>query len=155
MCLQAISGVSFLKMKSTSTMWFIRWSPNGVSIFKLPFKELIRLGIVTSVLYFYFVQNINSEDDIDKVMYPLEGKPEKVNCMIGNAYIKLMSTVKHRYVKIDEYDEFKLYQDCTRYFKFKIPDIDPADLQIELKKREEKKSVEKKTIDDDLDSCLI
>lgn len=115
--LQAISGVLFYNMKSNYTMWFIRWSPNGLSIFKFKFGDLVRLGVLVANLYFSFYAKIATDDDIDK-LYPLKGAEAQVEKMIEEHYLKLIKSAEHRYVKIEDYPEFNEYYKSTqgKYF---------------------------------------
>lgn len=148
MTLQAISGVQFYKMNERHWMWFIRWSPHGVSIFKMQFKYLVRMGILVSMLYFSLVQRTKTVEDIDK-LYPLTDNESVVEAMMNTAYHDLMKNTRYRYVGIDDYPEFDTYNDCTKYFKFIISEMDSDSLQTDFNVKEENVTTS------DLQSCLL
>lgn len=131
MTLQAISGAHSLKMGPDCTMWFMRWSPHGFSVFKFKFRHLIRMGVLISNLYFSLVQRIKTEGDVEKI-YPLQDDEAKVEQMMLDAYEDLMKNVEYKYVKISDYPEFDLYHEITKRFLFKVPEIDPETLQVKL-----------------------
>ena len=142
MCMQALSGVARFGMNGDKTMWFIRWSPHGVSIFTLQFKHLIRLGIPAALQYFSLIQRVTRLDQLDG-MFEYTGsqangteEEKQLNRMIVDNYKELMNHVTHRYLKIDSYPEFDTYYKVTQYFKFKVPDIDPEILQVQFPKKE-------------------
>ena len=146
MCMQALSGVARFGMNGDKTMWFIRWSPHGMSIFTLPFKYLIRLGIVSALQYFSLIQRVKSTDQLEgmfeysKLINPNANGTEvekQLSIMIAENYSVLMNHITHRYVEIDSYPEFDTYYKATQYFKFKVPDIDPETLQVQLPKKPE------------------
>ena len=144
MCMQALSGVARFGMNGDKTMWFIRWSPHGVSIFTLPFKYLIRLGIVAALQYFSLIQRVKRLDQLDgmfeysKTISPNANGTDvekQLSIMIAENYRILMNHTTHRYLKIDSYPEFDTYHKATQYFKFKVPDMDPETLQVQLPKK--------------------
>jgi hypothetical protein len=111
--LQAISGVLFYGMKSNHYMWFIRWSPCGLSIFKFKFIDLVKLGVLVANLYFSFYQKLHNEEDILK-LYPLKGDEALLEKMIENEYINLLKKAEHKYVELDDYPEFMQYYTETK-----------------------------------------
>ena len=135
MTLQAISGVQLLKMGPRHTMWFIRWSPNGLSIFTFPFRLLIRMGVLISNLYFSLVQRVLSEDCLED-LYPLQGGERHIEQLMFSAYNDLMDAATYKYVAIEDYPEFETYREVTQHFLFKVPEIDPDTLQVQLPKAE-------------------
>ena len=140
MTMQAISGVNYFKMNSSHTMWFIRWSPRGVSIFKLPFKYLIRLGTVAALFYFSLIQRITKTAQIPGMFNKLTKQEQRLSSLVNEMYKSLMNKTTHKYVKIDDYPEFDIYQKCTEHFKFKVPDIDPDILQTPMPKKDTAKT---------------
>lgn len=153
MGLQAISGVHTLKMDGNSTMWFMRWSPIGYSLFTFPFKKLIRFGTLVSALYFSLVQRTHTVEDIDR-LYPLTAQEQQVETMMNKAYNDLLESATYKFIEIDDYPEFALYQNITQHFRFIVPEIDPETLQIQMPTA--KPSDNKETVNhhDLLDSCL-
>ena len=131
MSLQAVAGIQYFKMKSTDTMWFIRWSPHGFSTFKFSFKHLVRMGVLSSILYFSMCQRTKTIDDVEK-LYPLTYHEKIIDQMLYQSYIDVCSNAQHTYTPIDCYNEFDLYREITRNFLFKIPEMDPDTLQIQI-----------------------
>lgn len=118
-CVQAISGLHRLDMTLDDTMWFIRWSPLGFSEFKVAFRELIPLGIVTTFLYYTVKQRIKDDSqlpfayvtDIERGLYR----------QMTKEYDRLMGLMTHRYVDHSGlYPEFAVYRKCTERFRFKV-----------------------------------
>ena len=141
MCMQALSGAARFKMNGAKEMWFIRWSPHGVSIFKMQFKYLIRLGVPAALHYFSLIQRVKRLDQIDGMFdYSENGNgtqtEKKLNQMISVNYRILMKNTTHTYHEIDKYPEFDIYNEVTQYFKFKVPEIDPETLQVIIPKEE-------------------
>ena len=119
-CLQAIAGLYRLNMKDTDTMWFIRWSPSGLSEFKIDFRPLVRMGILASLLYFSLNQRIKGLCDLPLVYTPDE---VKVARLLSADYHKLMENMKHRYISLASvYPEFFTYQECTAMHRFTVPE---------------------------------
>ena len=147
MTLQAISGAYAYKMTPKHTMWFIRWSPHGVSIFEFSFKNLIRMGVLVCNLYFSLIQRTHTVEDVDR-LYPLSGAEAEVESQMNQAYFTLMREAKHRYVNIDDYPEFDIYNLVTQHYKFMVPDMDPELLMLDLPKNKFEEG-------QDLNSCLI
>jgi len=131
MGLQAISGVHSLKLTGSSTMWFIRWSPIGYSLFTFPFKLLIRFGVLATVLYFSLVQRTHTVEDIEK-LYPLTGKELEVETIMNNAYNDVLDASTYKFIEIDDYPEFQVYREITQYFRFIVPEIDPDTLMVQM-----------------------
>jgi|688.fasta_scaffold08485_11 hypothetical protein len=111
--LQAISGVLFYNMKSNHIMWFIRWSPTGMSIFKFKFIDLVKLGVLVANLYFSFYNKIKTEEDIQR-LYPLANNEAKLETMIEKQYLNVINNAQFKYVKIEDYPEFNEYYKSTR-----------------------------------------
>ena len=117
-CMQSISGLMRLKMDGESTMWFMRWSPIGFSEFKIKFEPLIRMGIVSTLLFLMLKYRIKSEADL-----PLEYTSYEMPIvrLLHKYYAVIMNDMTHRYVNHEGlYPEFKLYQKVTEYFKFTV-----------------------------------
>ncbi len=153
MTMQAMSGVNYFKMNGSHIMWFIRWSPSGLSIFKMSFKNLIKLGTVASLLYFSMIQRIKKYDR--NMFNKLTAEEQKLSLLLDSCYRNLMKNISFKYVKIEDYPEFDVYKKCTEYFKFKIQDIDPDILQTEMPKRNPSKSKSKEVNAKELMQCML
>lgn len=115
--LQAISGVTFYRMKKTDTMWFIRWSPLNMSVFTFKFGDLIELGTCYSNLYFSLYNRTHTAEDVEK-LYPLSADEAIVEKQIEDAYLKLMKNCTYKKVSFDCYPEFMDYYNSTKNNKF-------------------------------------
>jgi hypothetical protein len=142
MCMQALSGVSRYKMNGKTTMWFIRWSPHGYSVFVLPFKYLIRLGIPAAIQYFSLIQRVNHIDQIDTMFSNPCPAELELTKLINSNYRTLMENTTHRYIKIDDYPEFDTYYKATQYFKFKVPTVDTVNLPKKTNNKQNSKAIE-------------
>ena len=117
-CMQSISGLMRLNMDGESTMWFMRWSPIGFSEFKIKFEPLIRMGIVSTLLFLMLKHRIKSEADLP-LSYMTYEMP--VVQLLHKYYAVIMKEMEHRYVNHSNlYPEFKIYQQVTERFKFKV-----------------------------------
>lgn len=117
-CMQAISGLMRLNMDGESTMWFMRWSPIGFSEFKINFEPLIRMGIVSTLLFLMLKHRIKTEADLP-LKYMTYEMP--VVNLLHKYYAVIMKEMGHRYVNHSNlYPEFKIYQKVTERFTFKI-----------------------------------
>jgi hypothetical protein len=117
-CMQSISGLMRLEMDKESTMWFMRWSPIGFSEFKIKFEPLIRMGVVSTLLFLMLKYRIKSEADLplDYTSYEMP-----VVRLLHKYYEVIMNEMTHRYVNHEGlYPEFKMYQKVTEYFRFKV-----------------------------------
>ena len=118
-CLQAISGLLRLNMTRDDTMWFMRWSPIGFSEFKIGFEPLIKMGILSTLLYLMLKTRLKSESDL-----PLAYTPEEIPIvrLMSKYYEEVTGLMTHRYVNhTNIYPEFQIYRKITENFKFKIP----------------------------------
>ena len=117
-CLQAISGLARLNMTDEMTMWFIRWSPIGFSEFKIGFKPLIKMGILSAILYILLKRRIKSVQDLPLCYTSIE---EAIVKEMHKYYQEIMETMQHRYVDHSNlYPEFKIYKQITENFKFRV-----------------------------------
>lgn len=115
--LQAISGLLRFGHTAESTMWLIRWSPIGFSEFKTGYAPLIRMGIVTTVLYLALAARIRTEEDLPFRYMPDEVPLER---LLASCYKDVLSSISHRYVDhYNLYPEFRLYKEITKDFKFR------------------------------------
>lgn len=115
--LQAISGLLRFGHTADSTMWLMRWSPIGFSEFKNSYKPLIRMGIVTSVLYLALAARIRTEADLPFCYTKDEAPVEK---LLASCYRDVLSSTTHRYVDhYNLYPEFQVYREVTQNFKFR------------------------------------
>ena len=115
-CLQAISGYQRLNMNGDHIMWFIRWSPKGFSEFQIPFKDLIQLGVLSTLLYFSLYARLKAKSEVHYT-------PEEmaIHHKLVQEYKKVTTAMKHRYVSLtDLYPEFDMYQKCTKLYTFKV-----------------------------------
>lgn len=126
--LQAMVGLTQYGLDASAPMWFIRWSPHGLSNFCIEFGPLIRLGVSGALLYLSLLQRIKTDEDID-MMFPYKGDEIKYEKMMRDAYQEVMTKMTHEYVQIDDYPEFDLYYEITKYFQFKVGDINHSTLQ--------------------------
>lgn len=118
-CVQAISGLHRLGMTGEDTMWFIRWSPLGFSEFRIAFKHLVPLGILTTFLYYTVKARIKSDSDLP-FGYETDVEKELYRGMTRE-YDRLMGLMTHRYVDHSGlYPEFAVYRKCTDRFRFKV-----------------------------------
>ena len=116
-CLQAISGYYRLKMNGEHIMWFMRWSPKGFSEFQIAFKDLIGLGVLSSLLYFSLYTRLNLEN-LNLTYTPAE---MCLHQKMVKEYKKITTAMKHRYVSHqDLYPEFDIYHKCTKLYTFKV-----------------------------------
>jgi hypothetical protein len=125
-CIQAISGLHRLGMSDRDTMWFIRWSPEGFSEFRVEFSHLIRVGLVAIMLYFRLKTRLvetSKEIDIDNIEpFPYNTEESELADVLYHQYMALMGLMTHRYVAHGQlYPEFRLYRRCTEYHRFKVP----------------------------------
>jgi hypothetical protein len=119
-CLQAISGYYRCDMNGDHTMWFIRWSPKGFSEFKIPFQDLVPLGITATALYFCLYDRIHTPADLP-VKYTT--RENILHGRMVHHYNAVMTKMVHRYVSHEElYPEFSTYRKCTQFYKFKVRD---------------------------------
>lgn len=119
-CMQALSGLHRFNMNGHHTMWFIRWSPYGFSEFKIEFHHLVRMGIVSSLLYLKLKSRITTEDDLPFCYQPDEQELVK---LLNKYYDIILTEMTHRYVNhFNLYPEFHLYRKVTNNFKFVVPD---------------------------------
>jgi hypothetical protein len=115
--LQAISGLLRFGHTADSTMWLMRWSPIGFSEFKNSYRPLIRMGIVTSVLYLSLAARIRTEADLP-FCYTKDEVP--VERLLASCYRDVLSSTTHRYVDhYNLYPEFQVYREVTQSFKFR------------------------------------
>jgi hypothetical protein len=115
-CLQAISGYHRLKMHGDHIMWFIRWSPKGFSEFQIPFKDLIQLGVLSSLLYFSLYARLKAQSELHYTAAEMA-----IHHKLVQEYKKVTTAMKHRYVShSDLYPEFAMYQKCTKLYTFKV-----------------------------------
>ena len=116
-CLQAISGLYRLDMTDDDTMWFIRWSPNGFSEFKIPFKPLVSMGIVAIMLYFKLKYRLT----LDQLPLKYDKHEQKLAQILHDRYKNVTNLMKHRYVNHSRlYPEFNIYQKCTKQHRFVV-----------------------------------
>ena len=117
-CLQAISGLCRLNMTDKDTMWFIRWSPIGFSEFKISFQPLVKMGILSCLLFLMLKNRIKSESDLPLVYTPEELRIVKI---LDIAYTSVITNMTHRYVNhANLYECFKTYYKVTERFNFKV-----------------------------------
>lgn len=119
--LQAISGIIKYKMNSKSFMWFIRWSPIGLSIFKFKFINLIRIGALAANLYFS-LKNRFTTIEVMTENFAYIDKEQKIRDMLYIEYEALMKDYEYKYIDIPDYPEFKEYYEKTKDDVF-IPPI--------------------------------
>ena len=120
-CMQSISGLMRLNMDGESTMWFMRWSPIGFSEFKIKFEPLIRMGVVSTLLFLMLKHRIKSEADLPLTYTDYE---MPVVRLLHKYYAVIMNDMTHRYVNhAGLYPEFKIYQRVTEFFKFKVGNL--------------------------------
>jgi YqaJ-like viral recombinase domain len=132
MCLQAISGVHRFKMNGDRTMWFLRWSPYGFSVFDLQFKLLVRLGVYVTAKFLrvYEATNIDNLHTLREL--DLTPEISALNKNIQKIYGEIMSTTKHSYIEHrDKFSEFHLYYDITKNFEFVVEDETEANAEEE------------------------
>jgi hypothetical protein len=116
-CLQAISGLYRLNMTDEDTMWFIRWSPNGFSEFKIPFKPLVKMGIVAIMLYFKLKYRLT----LDQLPLQYNANEQKLAHILHQQYKTVTDMMEHRYVNHSRlYPEFNVYQKCTKQHRFVV-----------------------------------
>ena len=116
-CMQAISGLMRLDMDGESMMWFMRWSPIGFSEFKIKFEPLIRMGVVSTLLFLMLKHRIKSEADLPLTYTDYE---MPIVHLLHKYYAVIMRDMEHRYVNhAGLYPEFKIYHKVTEFFKFK------------------------------------
>lgn len=114
-CLQAISGLHRLDMTMDDTMWFIRWSPQGFSEFKISFGPLVRMGIVAIMLYFRLKHRMTL--DTLPLVYTNE-EQQLANCL-HREYSNVIKLMTHRYIDHSRlYPEFNIYRKCTELHRF-------------------------------------
>jgi hypothetical protein len=117
-CMQSISGLMRLGMDGESTMWFMRWSPIGFSEFKIKFEPLIRMGVVSTLLFLMLKHRIKSEADLPLTYADYE---MPVVRLLHKYYSVIMTNMEHRYFNhAGLYPEFRVYQKLTEFFKFKV-----------------------------------
>jgi hypothetical protein len=117
-CMQAISGLMRLDMDGESMMWFMRWSPIGFSEFKIKFEPLVRMGIVSTLLFLMLKNRIKTEADLPLAYTDYETPVVK---LLHKYYDIIMTNMDHRYVNHSSlYPEFNIYQKVTERFKFKV-----------------------------------
>lgn len=148
MGLQAISGVQHLQMKSSSTMWFVRWSPLGYSVFTFSFKHLIRFGTLAATLYFSMLERTRTVEDVEK-LYPLNHIETIIENSMNVAYKELLKHSTYKFIEIQDYPEFDVYQDVTKYFKFIVQDPDEIKARVDTSKQLQTISAH-----DTLDKCF-
>lgn len=117
-CMQALSGLCRFNMDENNIMWFIRWSPKGFSEFKIKFKRLIRMGIISTVLYLVLKSRIKNLSDLP-FKYIEEEMP--IKALLDKAYREVIEDMEHRYVSHELlYPEFFLYRKITEEYKFEV-----------------------------------
>ena len=120
-CLQAISGYYRLKMNGDHIMWFIRWSPKGFSEFQIAFKDLIGLGVLSSLLYFSLYSRLNL--DLENLDVEYTSNELYLHKKMVKEYKKVTTLMRHRYISHqDLYPEFDIYHKCTKRYTFKVED---------------------------------
>lgn len=134
MGLQALSGRLFYNMNDNHQMWFIRWSPDGFSLFQFEFLDLTRLGIVASLLYMCLKKRTKTEIDVSNV-FPLTERESALYNELLKIYRQLRANSVHHHQEIDDYPEFNLYREITSESKFVVPEIDPETLQVHFDKQ--------------------
>lgn len=116
-CLQAIAGMSRLKMPLSSKMWFIRWSPDGFSQFEIGFEPLVKLGVIVCGLYFGFIERIKTISDASTLYYSKEEIPQVKQIL--SAYRDILSAMTHVFIPLN-YEEFNEYRESTKNTTFVI-----------------------------------
>lgn len=121
LCLQAIAGLWRLEMTEEDTMWFVRWSPRGFSEFKIRFKELIQMGIVSCILYCKLVDRMcraQADEIINMKRFSYAQDEIPLVMLLQEAYKNVMRNMEHRYVEHHDlyehfYDYMEKMSDCS------------------------------------------
>uniref|UniRef100_A0A6C0J4D3 YqaJ viral recombinase domain-containing protein n=1 Tax=viral metagenome TaxID=1070528 RepID=A0A6C0J4D3_9ZZZZ len=117
-CMQALSGIHRFNMNETHIMWFVRWSPWGFSEFNIEFGHLVKMGIISAILYLTLKQRIITIDDLP-FQYVNYEKP--LVELLNKYYNIIIDSMNHRYIDhINLYPEFHMYREVTENFKFKV-----------------------------------
>jgi len=119
MALQAISGKFFYQMKDDDVMWFIRWAPKGYSLFSFPFRNLIKMGILASHLYFSILKRVTEQHQI----YPYTSEETQINAQLRKEYLRISEIATYEYHDLDGYEEFYHYRELTKHYHFSMPDV--------------------------------
>ena len=121
-CLQAISGIIKYGMTTKHFMWFIRWSPVGVSIFKFKFLELVRMGVLVANLYFSMLERLQSYDtEPPKSAFEYNDTEKIIYIIMLEEYQKLLDCAEYKYVEINDYPEFTKYFNESKEARFNAP----------------------------------
>jgi len=119
-CMQALSGLIRFDMNGDHIMWFMRWSPWGFSEFKITFRPLVQMGIISTVLYLSLKQRITTEQDLPFEYMEYE-KP--LVSVLTEYYHQIKEQMTHRYIDhFNLYPEFHIYHKVTENFKFNVND---------------------------------
>jgi hypothetical protein len=117
-CLQALSGLHRFSMSGNDIMWFIRWTPNGFSEFKVLFEPLVRMGIVSCLLYLLLTQRITR---LDELPFHYSDQELPLVNLLEKCYEEVCQAIDYRYVDHSNlYPQFKLYQQITQDFHFVV-----------------------------------